>query len=151
MFDRNAPDKWWFLKLFAFIQSRVARIISDLKEVKVSQSLHRRGEALRIPGGWFSQISRRPAMKAISLSALRTGRLHPPPPLQEIFLILLSIRGWVDPKNIMRTEDLCQRKIPMTPSRIETATFRLVAQCLNQLHHRVPHILKRREKNNKSR
>jgi hypothetical protein len=37
----------------------------------------------------------------------------------------------------MRPEELSQLKNPMTSSRNETATFGLLAQCLNQLHDRV--------------
>jgi hypothetical protein len=59
---------------------------------------------------------------AVRLSALRAGR---PLPLRKI-PVLISVRGWFDPRAIVRLEGLGQLKIPITLSGMKPATFRLV-------------------------
>jgi hypothetical protein len=60
---------------------------------------------------------------AVRLSALRIGRPLPP----GSFLVLISVRGLVDPSVIERLEGLGQLKNPITSSEIEPAAYRLVA------------------------
>ena len=100
---------------------------SNYWTVKVKQFLYSPGEVLRFSGG----------LRIPDFKTWRWKCCQPYAPTaftpQKIFLALISVRGWVDPRDIERPERLCQWKIPMIPSGIETATFRLVAQCLNQL------------------
>jgi hypothetical protein len=60
--------------------------------------------------------------------SVRLTRSHPLPPRR--FLILISIRSWVDPRAIVRLEELGKFEFPMTTG-IEPATFRPVTHCLD--------------------
>jgi hypothetical protein len=91
-------------------------------------------EAHRVVRGWgshtFYTIG---SQTAVRLSALRAGRPLPPRKIPGTHFY----ENWVDPRAIVRLEGLGQLK-KFTSSGPEPATFRLVAQCLNQLRYRPP-------------
>jgi hypothetical protein len=87
-----------------------------MKRFKLSR--YSPGQTLRLMEAEAQRISRHRYMKVVSLSALRTGRIYPSE--------YISVRSLVELRAIVRPEGLSKRKIPMTPSGIQHATFRLV-------------------------
>jgi hypothetical protein len=71
---------------------------------------------------------------AVRLSALRVGR----PLLPGRFQVLISDRDLVDPRAIVRLEELGKFKNAVTSLGFEPPTFRLVTQWLKKLRYRVP-------------
>ena len=116
-----------------FCYSDFSDALLSLADRSVLQAV-RKVQAWTVPEGTKS-LRLTDFMTFERLSALRTGLLYP----LEIFLALISVRSWVNPKALVRQERSCQWKIPMTSLGIEPTPFLLVAHCFNQLHHRVPH------------
>ena len=106
-----------------------------MSQNRVKQTLYRSRQDLRL---WLPEFLYSQHINMARLPAPGTGRFYP----HEIFLVLISVRGWIDPRATVRPEGIYQRKIPITPSGIEPAAFWLVAQCLHQLPYRVPPPIK---------
>jgi len=81
-----------------------------LKKVKVKEISLQACTSPQVSGVWGCQICRQlehESSECISLS-------HHSPLLQDIFLVLISVRCWAKPKEIVQCEILCQWKIPST-------------------------------------
>jgi hypothetical protein len=92
-------------------------------KVKVNESHYRPGQALRVPGSWGSQILRQSAHKS---DKIVSSTHRPPYPTGSIPGTHFCYRLSRPQGHIVRPDGLCEWKIPVTPSGIEPATFRLL-------------------------
>jgi len=132
--DENQTDHIWAERIWHSSLLDAWSLRGVKCDVQVKQSHYRPGQTLKVPQVEAPRFQDNRHTKVVRLSALRTGRLYP----QEIYPVLISVRRTVDLRATVRPEGLCQRKIPIIPSGIKPVTFRLVAQSLNQLRHRIP-------------
>ena len=128
-------DFWWYECTFCWLKYRLISFLhpSNYFKVNVQQFYYRPGQAMRVPGGWGPQISRQLAHEGNKFVSPK----HRPPLLsQDISLVFISL------KRLSQLQDLnAAGRMSMTPSGMAPATFRLAAQCLNQLRYRVSQII----------
>ena len=81
--------------------------------IYVKQSHCRPGQALRVPGGWVSKISRQSAHEG----GMVFNPMHRPPlPPRKYSWHSFLLEAESTPRAIVRPEGFCQWKIPITPS-----------------------------------
>jgi hypothetical protein len=118
--------------MFETISEREFSLFNGWKdEYEVNNRDKATGQAVRFQEVEDNRFQHNRHMKVV-MSALRTDRLYP----QEIFLVLISVRDWVNPRAIVQREGLT--RMPMKNSNdIIGNGIRLVLRWLNQLRHRV--------------
>jgi len=89
-----------------------------------------KGKAIPVQAWTVSEGSRRLRLPNLWQSAHEEGYQSYAPAAftpQEIFLVPISVSGWVDRRPTVHPEGLCQWKVTMTPSGIEAMTVQFVA------------------------
>jgi len=129
------------VNIFAYLMNycHMKRIFTNgirILEVKVQQSHYRPGHALRVPGGWGSQIAGQLAHEGGNVSPTHSRPL----PRRKYYWYSFLLEAESTPGPYFWPEGLYQWKIPVTPLEIKPTTFRLVAQSLNELRHCVPRV-----------
>ena len=102
--------------------------------VQLNVNLVKKGKAVPLQAWSGPEGSRKirfPYFMTMAQDGGKVSLTHRPSLPQEIYQVLISVSGWVDPRAIVWPVGLCHWKIPMTPSGIEPATCRFVAWCLN--------------------
>jgi hypothetical protein len=132
---------WWSTAELTSSATQFTRVLYAIEvKVEIKPSLYRPGqEALRVPWGWGSQISRQLALEGGKVVS-PTHWPSLPPRKYSRYSFLLQAESIPGP--LCSRKDYVNAKSQMTPSGIECATFRHVAQCLNQLRHRDTSFIK---------
>jgi hypothetical protein len=141
---RQSPDIYWHAEMCSrYLLSLILTTLSWVKEkhfikVKVKQSHYSPWQALRVPGGWGSKISRQSAHEGCKVVRLTRRPSLPPEniPGTHFCLTLSRPQGYSAAVRIMS-----MKKNPITPSGIDPATFWFVAQCLNHCATACPDVV----------
>jgi hypothetical protein len=113
--------------------------IRNMKLASNGKQNNKKFQFCRSDGQVLTDSERRGSKNSYTIRTRRRKDCHPyglttfTP--HDISLVLISLRGWVHPRARVLQKD-------SYPKGIEPATFRLVAQCLKQLRHRVPLLIR---------
>jgi hypothetical protein len=104
--------------------------------VYIKEPRNKPGVDQRVPGSLGSHISWRSTREGCEFVSLT----HRPPLPQEIFLILIFTRGWVDPRVMVRLEGNMSLKFSVTPPGIDPGTSDYYFSALTTTPPQAPYI-----------
>jgi len=116
----GSPDIYIYVYIYIYIHTQT-HTHTHMVKVKVKQSLYRPRQTLRFPGVGGSQISRQSVREGGTFVNPMNGHLYPSR--------YISGTHFCQKLRLTQGRSTAKRITSITPSGIEPATFRLVAQC----------------------